>query len=250
MKDSVALVTGAADGIGKSTAIEFSRRGTRTVICDVQEEKLHEVARAIEDEGGSVMCVRADISKPKEVEEMIRRTLDAYGQLDIACNNAGISGDLAETVDYTLEGWDKVMNVNLRGQFLCMKYELPGMLERGKGSIINISSILGKVGFAQAPAYTAAKHGLIGLTKTAALEYSGRGVRINAICPAFIVTPMLEKAGITTDEEASQQAISLHPIGRMGQPEEVAKAIVWLASDEASFVTGHSLLVDGGYTAR
>lgn len=248
LHNKVALVTGAASGIGKETAIKLSKKGAALVLCDIQKKELRETTKRIEGEGGRVIAVEANISSEKEVKKLIKKTIREYGQLDIAVNNAGVGGELAKTADYAVEEWNRVMNINLRGQWFCMKYEIPVMLEKGGGSIINVSSILGTVGFANAPAYTAAKHGLIGLTKTAALDYAKEGIRINAIAPAFIVTPMLEKAGITKDEEMKESALKLHPIGRLGRPEEVADAAVWLASDQSSFVTGHTLLVDGGYT--
>lgn len=249
MKNKVALVTGAAAGIGRATAILFAKKNINVVISDVDEKGLQETADLIRKEGGEVLSITADISKTAEVEKMVNKTVDHFGRLDYAINNAGIEGPMATTAEYTEEDWDRVLNINLRGQWLCMKYQIPAMLENG-GSIVNVSSILGKVGFADAPAYTAAKHGLIGLTKTAALEYSDQGIRINAVCPGFIETPMLERAGITSDEEAKEQTISLHPIGRLGESDEVAEAIVWIASEKASFISGHSLMVDGGYIAR
>lgn len=249
MKNKVALITGAAAGIGRATALEFARQGAKTAISDIDKEGLDETAKMIESEGGEVLSLLVDVSKSDEVKEMIGNTLDHFGRLDFACNNAGIEGKMAATADYSEEEWDKVLNINLRGQWLCMKYEIPAILKQG-GAIVNVSSILGKVGFAEAPAYTAAKHGLIGLTKAAALEYSGKGIRINAVCPGFIETPMLERAGITSDKETKEQTVALHPIGRLGESEEVAEAIVWIASEKASFVSGHSLMVDGGYIAR
>lgn len=250
MKNKVALITGAATGIGRETARAFARKGADIVIADLKDEELKETEKLIKEEGVKVLSVKADISKEDDVRNMIKKAVEKFGRLDIACNNAGISGESAVTGEYSTEGWDKVLNVNLRGQFMCMKYEIEAMLENGSGSIVNISSILGHVGFAEAPAYVASKHGLLGLTKTAAIEYASQGIRINAVCPGFIETPMLEEAGITTEEETKQYIISLHPAGRLGKPREVADAIVWLASDEASFVTGHPLLVDGGYVAR
>lgn len=249
MKDKVALVTGAAAGIGRATALAFAREGTKVVVSDINNDGLVETAKLIKEAGAKVLVHPADVAKSNEVKALIEKTVAHFGGINYACNNAGIEGTQAETADYTEEQWDRVMNINLRGQWLCMKYEIPEMLEHG-GSIINISSILGKVGFARAPAYTAAKHGLIGLTEAAALEYSGRGIRINAVCPGFIETPMLQRAGITSDAETKEQIIGLHPVGRLGTADEVAEAIVWLASDKASFVSGHSLLVDGGYTAK
>ncbi len=249
MNNKVALVTGAASGIGRATAVLFAEKNANVAISDVDEEGLRKTADLVKEQEGEVLSITADISKADEVENMINKTVDHLGRLDYACNNAGIEGPMTTTVEYTEEDWDRVLNINLKGQWLCMKYEIPAMPENG-GSIVNISSILGKVGFAGAPAYTAAKHGLIGLTKTAALEYSEQGIRINAVCPGFIETPMLDRAGITTDKETKKQTESLHPIGRLGESEEVAEAIVWIASDKASFISGDSLMVDGGYIAR
>lgn len=249
MKNKVALVTGAAAGIGRETALAFARQGAKVVISDVDEDGLKETAELIEAEGVEVLISVTDVSKSKEVEKMIDQTLKHFKRLDYACNNAGIEGKMAMTAEYSEEDWDRVLNINLRGQWLCMKYEIPAILKQG-GAIVNVSSILGKVGFAEAPAYTAAKHGLNGLTKAAALEYSGKGIRINSVCPGFIETPMLDRAGITSNKEAKENTISLHPIGRLGQAEEVAEAIVWIASEKASFVCGHTLMVDGGYIAK
>lgn len=248
--DKVAIITGAASGIGRDTAIAFADKGAIVVVSDVNKEKLDETAKIINDNDGEVTAMECDVSLPEDVEKLVDETMQKYGRLDIACNNAGVGGELAPTADYTIEQWDKVLNINLRGQWLCMKHQIPAMLKIDGGSIINITSILGKVGFANAPAYVAAKHGLVGLTKAAALEYSAQGIRVNAVAPAFIETPMLEDAGLTTDPKMKKNLIELHPIGRLGKPREVADAIVWLASDEASFITGHTLLVDGGYTAK
>jgi len=250
MKNKVVLITGAATGIGRDTAIAFARKSAKIAISDVNTEELKNTQKLVKEEGAEVLSITADVSKEDDVQNMIQKTVDHFGTLDIACNNAGIGGNMTSTGDLATKDWDKVIDINLRGQFLCLKYELEAMLESGSGSIINVSSILGKVGFATAPAYVAAKHGLLGLTKTAALEYAEQGIRVNAVCPGFIETHMLEEAGITTDEEAKQDIISLHPVGRLGKPREVADAIVWLSSDEASFITGHPLLVDGGYVAR
>lgn len=250
LHNKVAVITGAASGIGREVAILFSNKNAFLVLCDVDEEQLIKTTDTIKKQGGRAIPVVADVSNEKGVKKLVQETIREYGQLDIACNNAGIGGELATTADYSVKEWDRVMNINLRGQWLCMKYEIQAMLENGEGSIINVASILGTVGFANAPAYTAAKHGLIGLTKTAALEYATKGIRINAIAPAFIDTPMLEKAGITTDEGMKESVVNLHPMGRLGRPEEVADAILWLASNESTFVTGHTLLVDGGYTVQ
>lgn len=250
MKDNVALITGAATGIGKETAVAFAQKGAKVVISDINKEELDKTEERVRDIGADVLSVIADVSNAGDTKKMIEETIDRFGRLDYAINNAGIAGESAKTGEYSIDAWDRVMGVNLRGQFLCMKYELEAMFKNGAGSIVNISSILGKVGFAEAPAYVTAKHGLVGLTKAAAIEYSDNGIRINAVAPGFIETPMLEDAGITTDAETREYITSMHPIGRLGKAHEVADAIVWLASDEASFVTGHTLLVDGGYTAR
>lgn len=249
MEKRVALVTGASSGIGKETALTFARKDYKIAICDLNEEDLFKLANEIESEGGEVLALPCNIAIAEDVKEMVDKIIEEYGQLDVACNNAGIEGTSALTADYTIDEWDRIMNVNLRGQWLCMKYEIPHMLDHG-GAIINMSSILGQVAFEQAPGYVAAKHGLIGLTKAAALDYAKNGIRINAVCPGFIETPMLNRAGLTTDPETKKAIIALHPLGRLGKVEEIAKAVVWLASEEASFITGHSLLVDGGYVIK
>lgn len=249
MNIKVALITGASAGIGKATALKFAQKGYKTVICDVDEEGLAKVSDQLKHAGHETLVIPCDISIPTEVESMIEKTINQYGQLDAACNNAGIEGKSALTADYTIEEWNRIIGVNLSGQWLCMKYEIPHMLEGG-GSIINMSSILGTVAYAQAPGYTAAKHGLIGLTKAAALDYADKKIRVNVVCPGFIDTPMLNRVGITSDPETKKAVIALHPLGRLGKAEEIANAVVWLASDEASFITGHALLVDGGYVAR
>lgn len=248
-KNKSILITGAASGIGRETAIAFAGRGASVCISDVDKDGLNETEEIIQNSGGKVFAISSDVSKEADVKKLVEATIKKFGKLDGACNNAGVGGELNTTADYTVEEWDRVININLRGQWLCMKYQIPEMLKREGGAIVNVASILGKVGFANAPAYVAAKHGLIGLTKTAAIEYSSKGIRVNAVAPGFIETPMLERAGLTTDLEMKEQIIKLHPIGRLGKSREVADAIVWLTSAEASFVTGHTLLVDGGYTA-
>lgn len=249
MEKKVALITGASAGIGRATALKFAQKGYRTAICDIDEKGLAEVTEELLGLGYDTLSIPCDISIAEEVQSLIEKIIKKFGQLDAACNNAGIEGYTALTADYTIEEWDRIMGINLRGQWLCMKYEIPQMIEKG-GSIINMSSILGSVAYAGAPAYTAAKHGLIGLTKVAALDYADKNIRVNAVCPAFVDTPMLRRAGITSDSETMKEIIRLHPIGRLGKPEEIADAVVWLASEEASFITGHALLVDGGYLAR
>lgn len=245
----VVLVTGAAAGIGKATALKFAEKGYRVALCDLDKSDVEAVHRQIKDLGGESIFRQCDVADPKQVESFVDYTVNTFGQLDAACNNAGIEGTMNLTADYKIEEWDHVLNINLRGQWLCMKYELPQMIERG-GAIVNISSILGKVATPMTPAYTTSKHGLVGLTKAAALDYADKNIRVNAVCPGYIDTPMLERAGISTDSKRKEATIALHPIGRLGTAQEIANAIFWLASEEASFITGHTLMVDGGYTAQ
>ena len=247
----VALLTGAASGIGRACARLFAEQGASIIVSDVAAEGSEETVRLIETAGGKATFIRADVSDPKEVEALISGTMEIFGRLDCAVNNAGIEGVLAPTADYPEETWNRVLDINLTGAFLCMKHEIPRMLEGGGGAIVNMASILGLVGFANAPAYTAAKHGLIGLTKVAALEYATLGIRVNALCPDFIETPMVMERGVEAGihPEGDQQIAELHPIGRLGKSEEIAEAAVWLCSEAASFVTGHAMTADGGYVA-
>ncbi len=248
MKGKVALVTGAASGIGRASALDYARHGAHVVVSDVDEKGGQETVRLISDAGGEARFIKADVSQPEACQSMVEETVEAFGRLDYACNNAGIGGEPNMMADYSMEGWQQVIGVNLSGVFYCMKYEIPAMLESGGGAIVNMASILGQVGFATAPAYVAAKHGVVGLTKNAALEYSAQGVRVNAIGPGFIRTPLL--ADMEGDEETMQMLIGLHPIGRLGESDEVAGLVTWLSSDAASFVTGAYIPVDGGYLAR
>lgn len=247
LQGKVAIVTGASSGIGRATALAFAREGVKVVVSDVNVPGGEETVRLIKGQGGEAIFVKCDVSQESEVKTMVETTLATFGRLDFACNNAGIGGDLAPTADYSLEAWNRVIGINLTGAFLCMKYEIPAMLRQGGGAIVNMASILGHVGFAGAPAYVAAKHGLIGLTKNAALEYAKLGIRVTAVCPAFIHTPMVDD-GLTP--EAKAQVEAAHPVGRMGNPEEVAELVVFLCSDGASFITGNPILVDGGYVAQ
>lgn len=248
MTSKVALVTGAGSGIGQATAILFAREGAKVVVSDVNEQGGNQTVECIKSAGGQAIFIRADVSRSADVEAMIQTTIRAYGRLDYACNNAGIGGVQNFTADYAESDWNQLIGINLTGVWLCMKYEIPEMLKAGGGAIVNMSSILGWVGFAGAPAYVAAKHGVIGLTKTAALEYSAQNIRITAVCPAFIQTPMVEK--VITDPAILQMLTGMHPIKRLGKPEEVAELVVWLCSDKASFVMGNAILVDGGYIAQ
>ena len=244
----VAIVTGGSSGIGRSSALSYAREGAKVVVSDVDEEGGQETVRLIQAASGEAFFIYTDVSSPSDCENLVIKTVEKYGRLDFACNNAGIGGEEKQVADYSIEGWQKVIAVNLSGVFYCMKYEIPEMLKSGGGAIVNMASILGQVGFANASAYVAAKHGVIGLTKNAAIEYAVQGIRVNSIGPAFIRTPLI--AALEDNPDDLDGLISLHPIGRLGNPEEVAELVIWLSSNRASFVTGAYYLVDGGYLAR
>lgn len=244
----VAIITGGGSGIGAATAILFAKNGAKVVVSDVDEKHGNAVAQQIKQNGGEAFFVKADVSRPADCERLVSETLHVYGGLDIAFNNAGIGGESNPVADMSIDGWDHIIAVNLSSVFSCMKYEIAAMLKKGKGAIVNMSSILGAVGFANSPGYVAAKHGVIGITKNAALEYSAKGIRINAVGPAFINTPLLTNAGIVGD--VKKALVQLHPIGRFGEAEEIAELVVWLSSGKASFVTGSYYPADGAYLAQ
>lgn len=246
MKNKTVIITGAASGIGKATAELFAKQGAQVVLSDIQEEAGKATTESIIAAGGKAIFFKTDVSKPEEMEALVNFAIKAYGKLDVAVNNAGIGGELNLIADMSLEGWQKVIGINLNSLFYGMKYQIKAILKNGSGSIVNISSILGSVGFAGSAGYTAAKHGVVGLTQAAALEYSAQGIRVNAVGPGFIETPLLD----ALDAEMKKQLVSLHPIGRLGKSEEVAELIYWLSSDKSSFVTGSYYPIDGGYLAR
>lgn len=246
----VAIVTGATSGIGKATALLMASEGAKVVVAGLTTESAEETVHEIQEAGGEAIAIQADVSQPDQVKSMVDTAVERFGQVDVAFNNAGISGPTATTADYDPEAWNMVIAVNLTGVFLCMKYQLEQMLKQGSGSIINCSSILGTVGFESSSAYVAAKHGVIGLTRTAALENARKGIRVNAVCPGFIDTAMIDSSASQAEMDFKAALAEMEPMGRLGTSEEVAESVVWLASDAASFVTGTSLFVDGGYVAQ
>jgi NAD(P)-dependent dehydrogenase (short-subunit alcohol dehydrogenase family) len=248
LKDKVVLVTGAASGIGQAIALVAAREGARLVLSDIDEHAGQSVVKQVRDLGAEVLFATSDVGKPDDAQALVDQALTHYGQIDVACNNAGIGGATALLADYKTDDWAQVISINLSGVFYGMRAQIPAMLKGGGGAIVNTASILGMVGMATAPAYTAAKHGVIGLTQAAALAYSAQGLRINAVGPGFIHTPMVH--ALEEDPDAKAGLIAAHPIGRLGLPEEVAELVVWLASSRASFVTGAYYPVDGGYLAR
>ncbi len=243
----VAFVTGAASGIGRVTALAFARRGTSVAVADIDQSGNQETARLINDIGGRVLAVRCNVTRGEEVQAALNQTVETFGHLDYAFNNAGAEQQRKPTAEMTEEEWDRIIAINLRSVFLCLKYEIPLLLQHGGGAIVNTSSGAGVKVFGRGAAYAAAKHGVVGLTKDAALDYAGSNIRINAICPGIIDTEMMDRFTGGTPE-GRDRVIAQEPIGRMGRPEEIAAAVVWLCSEAASFVTGHALVADGGQT--
>jgi NAD(P)-dependent dehydrogenase (short-subunit alcohol dehydrogenase family) len=246
LENKVAIITGAGSGIGKATAELFAKEGAKIIVSDISNENGNSAVEEIKKNGGDAFYIKADSSKPEENEALIKQTVQKYGALDIAVNNAGIGGPLAATGEYPIDGWKKVIDINLSGVFYGLRYQIPAMLKKG-GSIVNIASILGAAGTKLSPAYVAAKHGVVGLTKAAALEYADKNIRINSVGPGYIKTPLVMNS---LDKTALDALVGLHPIGHLGEAEEIAELILWLASPKSSFVTGAYYPADGGYLAQ
>jgi NAD(P)-dependent dehydrogenase (short-subunit alcohol dehydrogenase family) len=248
-KQKVAIITGGNSGIGRATAIALAKEGVRVVIAARRATEGEETLRLVKEVSGDGIFVKTDVTNENDIKTLVEQTVKTYGRLDYAFNNAGIWEDLIPFVDKTSSTFDRVMSINVKGVWLSMKYEIVQMLKNGGGSIVNTSSIAGVIGFPQNSIYVASKHAVLGLTKSAALEYAKSGIRINAVAPGTIETEMTESA-FDLNAILKEQLISMHPIGHLGKPEEIANAVVWLLSDKASFVTGHTLLVDGGWVSR
>jgi len=246
LEGRVALVTGGGSGIGRAVALAYARSGARVVVSDIAEPGGNETVAQVAAAGGTACFVPADTSSPADNERLVAEAVRRYGALHVACNNAGVGGTGADVGDYALDEWQRIIGINLSGVFYGMRYQIPAMLAAGGGAIVNMASILGQVGFRGHSAYVAAKHGVVGLTRTAALEYAARGIRVNAVGPAFIDTPLLANL----PAEARAALANLHPIARIGRSEEVAELVLWLSSDRASFVTSSYYPIDGGYLAQ
>lgn len=246
LKNKVAIVTGGASGIGRAIALLYASNGMKVVVSDI-DEKGNETVSIIKKDGGESIFIKSDASLAKDNEALVNKTVEHFGGLHVACNNAGIGGPIEITEKYPVDGWNKVIAINLSGVFYGMKYQIPALLKSGGGAIVNIASILGRTGTQFSPAYVAAKHGVVGLTKASSLEYADKNIRINAVGPGYIETPLIKNA---LSEDQLNELIELHPIGRLGRAEEVAELVLWLSSSKASFVTGAYYPVDGGYLAK
>ncbi|MFC1992392.1 SDR family oxidoreductase [Chloroflexota bacterium] len=249
LENKVALVTGASSGIGRASALKFAREGAKVVIVDVLAEAGEETVNMIKKAGSDAIFVKTDVTKASEVEAMVKKTVETYGRLDCAFNNAGVPPTRRPITETTEEDWDRIIGINLKGVWLCLKYEIQQMLKQGKGSIVNTASVFGLVGQAKRSLYDASKHGVIGLTRVTALECATAGIRVNAVCPSVVSTPMVQGL-LNSDPKGGAQLIATVPIERLGTPEEIAEAAAWLCSEASSFVTGHAMAVDGGYIAK
>ncbi|MDT0295890.1 SDR family NAD(P)-dependent oxidoreductase [Mesonia ostreae] len=247
LKDKVAIITGAGSGLGKETAHLFAKEGAKVIVSDIDVDAANEVVKAIEKEGGTAFFIKADTSNPEHMEQLVKKTVDKYGGLHIAVNNAGIGGPQEALADYPVDGWEKIIGINLSGVFYGIKYQIPAMKKSGSGSIINMSSILGQVGSAGAAGYVAAKHGVVGLTKTTAVDYAKDNIRVNAVGPGYVYTNLVNEDAM--GKEGIKDLESKHPMGRLGEPKEIAEMCLFLASDKASFCTGDYYPVNGGYLA-
>jgi NAD(P)-dependent dehydrogenase (short-subunit alcohol dehydrogenase family) len=249
LQRKVVLVTGGGSGIGRATSMLLAREGAKVMIADYVPEGAERTVKMIKEAGGEASCIAADVSVTRQVEMMVDKTVETYGRLDCAFNNAGIEGKMTDTAEYPEDVFDRIIAINLKGVWLCMKYEIPQMLKGGGGAIVNTASGAGLVGVAQLSAYNASKHGVVGLTKTAALEFAQKNIRVNCVCPGLINTPMVARM-VDSGGMNEQEFLAAEPVGRMGKPEEIGEGVVWLLSDAASFVTGHSMSIDGGFVAR
>lgn len=245
LKNKVAIITGGTSGIGRETAVLFAEAGAKVVVAGRREAEGTETVDLIHKAGGDGLFVKTDVSKAADVQALVQKTVDKFGRLDTAFNNAGIEGNWMPMIDISEEEWDRVLEINLKGVFLCLKYEIPQMLKNGGGTIVNMASVAGLMGTPAAAPYGASKHGVISLTRTAALEHAKQKIRVNAVCPAVIESPMENR--LFGEPEAHKFAVGMHPIGRIGTPREVAEAVLWMCSEKSSFMTGHYIVVDGGF---
>jgi NAD(P)-dependent dehydrogenase (short-subunit alcohol dehydrogenase family) len=248
LQGKVALVTGGTSGIGRDAAVLFAKSGAKVVVAGRREAEGKETVEMIRAAGGDGLFVKTDVSKAAEVDALVRKTVEKFGRLDVAFNNAGIEGNWVPITEQSEEDWDRTIDINLKGVWLCLKYEIRQMLKQdGGGAIVNMASVAGLISSSGAATYAASKHGVMGLTKAAALETARSGIRVNVVCPAVIETPMAER--LFGEPEANKFALSLHPIGRFGTPSEISEAVLWMCSDRASFMTGQSIVLDGGFLA-